>query len=97
MVIQEIGFTSYLEKEGHYLNIKTTNNIYKTRHSIVELMKQLSTTMFGLVSQGFVANYQYVQSENKESITMKGDKVSYYSRGKRNEFVVGYIECIESK
>lgn len=87
----------YLEKEGHYLNIKTTNNIYKTRHSIVELMKQLPTTMFGIVSQGFVANYQYVQSENKESVSMKDGKVSYYSRGKRNAFVVGYIKCIENK
>lgn len=87
----------YLEKEGQYLNIKTSNNTYRTRHSIVELMKQLPLGRFGIVSQGFVANYQYVQSENKESVTMKDGKVSYYSRGKRNVFVVGYIECVEGQ
>lgn len=86
----------YLEKEGNYLTIKTTNNLYRTRHSIVELMKQLPTTMFGIVSQGFVASYRYVQSENKEFVTMNDGKVSYYSRGKRNAFVVGYIKCIEN-
>ena len=39
--------------------------------------------MFGYVSQGFLANYQYIESENSQYVLMKNGYVSYYSRGRR--------------
>ena len=91
--LQEIIF---LAKEGSYLIIKTTSMVYKTRHSFKQLRPQLSPNLFGIVSQGFMANFKHIKTLTKEKVIMEDNTTSYFSRGKYNPFIIAYIECLEN-
>lgn len=83
----------YIEKNGQYTHIVTEKYLYcKTFYEV--LWKRLSLKMFGYVSQGFLANYQYIESENSQYVLMKNGYVSYYSRGRRKRFLDNYLKYI---
>lgn len=84
----------YIEKNGQYTHIVTVKNTYIVKHSMKYYEKRLSIKMFGYVSQGFLANYQYIESENNQFVLMKNGHVSYYSRGRRKVFLDNYLKYI---
>ena len=84
----------YIEKNGQYTHIVTEKNTYIVKHSMKYYEKRLSVKMFGHVSQGFLANYQYVESENSQYVLMKNGHVSYYSRDRRKRFLDNYLKYI---
>lgn len=86
----------YLKKDGRYLIIKTTNNSYRTRHSIKKLLPHLPRQSFATINQGFIANFKYIESEDKDKIVMKDNTTAYFSRGKYRDFIIAYIKFIEN-
>ena len=84
----------YIEKNGQYTHIVTEKNTYIVKHSMKYYEKRLSLKMFGYVSQSFLANYQYIESENSQHVLMKNGHVSYYSRGRRKRFLDSYLKYI---
>lgn len=86
----------YLKKDGRYLIIKTTNNSYCTRYSIKKLLPHLPINSFATINQGFIANFKYIASEDKDKIVMKDNTTAYFSRGKYRDFIIAYIKFIEN-
>ena len=83
-----------MKKTGNITHIVTEKNTYIVKHSMKYYEKRLSLKMFGYVSQGFLANYQYIESENSQYVLMKNGYVSYYSRGRRKRFLDNYLKYI---
>lgn len=84
----------YIEKNGQYTHVITNNNTYIVKHSMKYYDRILSNQLFGYVSQSFLANYQYVESENSQYVIMKDGHISYYSRGRRRRFLDNYLKYI---
>lgn len=81
----------YIEKDGQYCQIVMKDKKLKVRYTMKWFVSHLPATLFGKVSQSELVNYKYVLSENKTYITTKDNHIFYYSRGKRKEFVKGYL------
>lgn len=88
----EISKIFYIEKNGQYTHIVTKNNIYVVKHSMKYYEKRLPIEMFGYVSQSFLANYHYVEKENNQYVLMKNNCITYYSRGRRKNFLDHYLK-----
>ena len=77
----------YIEKNGQYTHIVTEKNTYIVKHSMKYYEKKIIIKKcLVMYSQGFLANYQYIESENSQYVLMKNGYVSYYSRGRRKRF-----------
>lgn len=92
----DIANIYYIEKDGQYSNVVTKDKTYSVKYTIKHFKEGLSKSSFGIVSQGFLANYKYVKEENKEYVLMVDNHISYYSRGKRSIFIKEYLRFITS-
>lgn len=68
MSIQEILFC---EKNGHYIVIHTENAVYKTRTSMSDFKKQISSEWFVRCHNGFMVNLPKVRNLTEKNVIMQ--------------------------
>ncbi len=93
-VILDTSQIMYIEKNGQYTHIHTTQHLYIVKHTIKYYEDKLSLEKFGYVSQSFIAHFKYVKEENSQGVIMKDGHQSYYSRGRRKKFIENYLKYI---
>ena len=75
----------YIDNEKNYVKIITSNAEYSRRSTLNQMEKQLSPFGFIRVHAGFLVNYQYIESFEREYLRLTNRAMIPLSRSKREK------------
>lgn len=73
----------YFESESNYLNLHTTDNIYKFRSTLSSVEKELSPKGFIRTHKGFLVNQKHIYSIKAEEIVLSNNEALPIGRTNR--------------
>ncbi len=86
--MKKIGLSeiSYIESEGHYLNIHVKGEVIRILSSLKEMEQKLPEQGFARCNNGTLVNLRHVESVSKNDLQVGGDLLTV-SRGKKKSFM----------
>lgn len=75
----------FFESESNYLNLHTTDTVYKFRSTLLAIEKELSAKGFIRTHKGFLVNQEHIFSVKSESIILTDREVLPIGRTNRDE------------
>ena len=83
----------YIESILHYLYFHTKTDVIKVRMTMSDIEKLLGGYSFSRCNSGYLVNLAYVDSINKDEVSVAGD-VLKISRGRKNDFTSSFTKYL---
>lgn len=81
----------YVQVDGHYISIKTTDGEYRYKESLKNIKKSLADERFAMANRSMLVNLQHVEKITKSECTLSDGTTAEVSRGCCNSLGSAFI------